>query len=175
MRRYSSLEEKNAAWQARQIKRRIRREGSYLNGSAYPERKRGYRRKHIILVDEHGVMKNRVTMVRYIDSFSAPSYSKALRLILFFLIVVALFHAVSGREVFVTFSSFLEAIADAPKLDTSWIKGVSIGLSDWGSFNFLRGFVQSLISIVQMSLYLAVGAGQIIVFIGFFFSVFFMV
>lgn len=91
--------------------------------------------------------------------------------IAFFVLFVLMFYSVAtGSSQEVTFSSLLDILSGAPVIDNSWVQSfrdLSIS-SDWGVFNFLRDFLNTLMQIISFALYIVSGLVQVVVYFAYF-------
>lgn len=110
--------------------------------------------------------------------FRAPSNPYGLSIfhyVFMLLFIVSFFYAVSGTEQNLTFSGLLSILENAPSIPTDWI-GIFSDLTikdNWGLFEFLRSFLNSIMGIISFGLYLVTGAAQLIVYIGYFIGMLF--
>lgn len=143
-----------------------------FTGELIPSR-RGYKAKHIVSMNNIGVMTEKVTYTRFLDDErSSVSIFKALFIVLF---MVSFFNAVSGNGRIITFTGLLNALSEAPSIDISWI-GHFMDLTiknDWGLFDFFRTFLNQFMGIIGLMLYFVTGVAQIVVFFSYFLGVFF--
>lgn len=88
--------------------------------------------------------------------------------IVFLLIVVALFWNLSGRTSFPTLQSFLEMLQDVPTISTDWISFISFNLDlpDW--LGWLNAILDFLEGIVQLGSFVIVGLLNVVPFIVYF-------
>lgn len=108
-------------------------------------------------------------------SMYAASRANFFTVVFMAIFLLAFFSAASGSDNTITFTSFLNALADSPSIDTSWIKtfnDLRIS-SDWGVFDFLRDFINTLMDIVSVMLWIITGVAQLIVYVGYLFRVLF--
>lgn len=91
------------------------------------------------------------------------------------LFLIMFFSAATGSDTSITFTGFLEGLADSPSIDTCWIKTFnSLRItSDWYIFNFLRDFLNTFMDIISVLLWLVTGIAQLVVYVGYLFRVFF--
>lgn len=88
-----------------------------------------------------------------------------------FLFVIMFFSVATGSNQEVTFTSLLEVLSDSPVISSDWVESfrdLSIG-SDWGIFNFLKDFLNTIIQVIGFLLYIVNGLVQVVVYIAYLF------
>lgn len=103
------------------------------------------------------------------SSESGASSSSIFGVIFIILFLFAFVASVSGREVPVTFTGLLNALADAPSIDTTKILNFTDSMyifSDWGSFDFLREFLNNyIIPLCVVAIYFCVSIAQLVMYL----------
>ena len=84
------------------------------------------------------------------------------------LLILAVIFRVSSGFPNPSFSSFLEVISNSPVFDISLsIPSISTG-NDWGIFEFMRNFINGLISITNFGVWLSTSLVEVLLFIFYF-------
>lgn len=98
------------------------------------------------------------------------------KIIFFVLFIFMVFNVISSNDRVITFTSLLEGLADSPAVSSDWVTSFAESTisSDWGAFNFLRDFINSLIPIISFFLFIVNGLVQVVFYFTYIIRTFFV-
>lgn len=86
------------------------------------------------------------------------------------LFIISFYYALIGRDFNLSFSGLLSILEKAPAIPTDWITDfASLTITgNWGVFEFLKTFLNTIMGIISFGLYIVTGAAQLVVYFGYF-------
>lgn len=117
-----------------------------------------------------GLYTNQITIDRQKE---ASSFFKVIFMALFLVMFIQIV-ASSGQGL--SFRYFLEVLTGAPNIPLGWLYNVKNAMylgGDWGIFDFIRAFINSLSGIIVGSLYILTGVAQVFSYAVYFVTIIF--
>ena len=98
------------------------------------------------------------------------------KIVFFVLFIVMVFNVISSNDRVITFTSLLEGLEESPSVSSKWVTSFAANTisSDWGIFNFLRDFINSLIPIISFFLFIINGLVQVVFYFTYIIRTFFV-
>ena len=111
--------------------------------------------------------RNRAKFFQYSQPFSSSyGWFKILGFIFGVLLLMAIISSMTGATSGVhTFEGLLQQLTTCPQIGTDWLNWGVIEFGDWGAFNFLAEFFESIALIVNFALYIITMLMNLVVFI----------
>lgn len=99
------------------------------------------------------------------------------KIVFFVLFIFMVFNVISSNDRVITFTSLLEGLANSPAVSSDWVTSFAESTisADWGAFNFLRDFLNSLIPIISFFLFIVNGLVQVVFYFTYIVRTFFVV
>lgn len=102
--------------------------------------------------------------------------SQILGIILVIMLIAVAIRFAMGSESIPTFTGFLETLTSAPEINIPFLtQTTGIIMADWGIFNFIRDFINTLMQIVDVLIFFFNGILSVLTYVVYFFRWLFIV
>lgn len=96
------------------------------------------------------------------------STGNILSIVLGVILMACMIRVMSGTGNLPTFSSLLAVLTEVPTVQIPFLSTVITNLGDWGIFNFLRDFFQTILSVLDVFIFLINGFINIMLYVVYF-------
>lgn len=146
-----------------------------LKSNNLPYKVKGYKSSVSYSVNKDGVLTRNIRFTQKPKRNISIPISNTFGLSVFhyvfiILFIISFYYALIGRDFNLSFSGLLSILEEAPSIPTDWITDFAnlTITGNWGVFEFLKTFLNTIMGIISFALYFVTGASQLVVYFGYF-------